>query len=125
MQFSSNTRDNISNKQTEPATVRPKTKIQKSQVDSGELDINEQSHKKQVCQIQIQNVQQTAMSIEKKHIYRFPPGTRTENIIASKVRNSYRKVQVVISQMKNQINPDTSQHTKERGITYMLQMNSS
>ena len=65
MQFISTTRDNISNRQTDPAAVRPKAKIQEPQFDSGELDINEQTHKKQLCQIQIQNVQQTAMSTEK------------------------------------------------------------
>ena len=54
------------------------------------------------------------MSIEKRHIYRFPPGTRTETTIASEVRNRYPKVQVAIFQMKNQINPDTSQHTNEK-----------
>ena len=40
-----------------------------------QLDINVQSLKGQVCQIQIQNVQQTAMSTENIHNYQCPPAT--------------------------------------------------
>ena len=56
------TRDNISGKQTVPAVVRPKTKIQEPRVDSGELDINIQNLKEHLCQTQTENVQQTAIS---------------------------------------------------------------
>ena len=61
-QILSTKRDKISGKQTVPAVVRPKTKIHDPRLDSGELDINVQSLKEQVCHIQTQNVQQTAMS---------------------------------------------------------------
>ena len=61
-QILSTKRDKISGKQTVPAVVRPKTKIHEPRLDSGELDINVQSLKEQVCHIQTQNVQQTAMS---------------------------------------------------------------
>ena len=68
VQFLSTTRDNISSKQTAPVLVRPKTKIQEPQNDSEEIDINVQSLKEQVCQIQTQNVQKSAMITEKKTI---------------------------------------------------------
>ena len=85
-----------------PAIVRPKTKIHESRVESGELDINAQSLKEQVCQIQTQNVQQTTMSTEKIHNYQFPPGTMAESTISSEVRNSYPTVLVSNSQMITQ-----------------------
>ena len=74
LQFLSATRDNISDKQTVTAVVRPETKIHEPRLDTGECDNNVQSLKEQVCQIQTQNVQQTAMSTEKIHSYQFPPG---------------------------------------------------
>ena len=112
-QILSTTRDDISGKQTVPAVVRPKTKIHEPRLDSGELDINVQSLKEQVCHIQTQNVQQTAMSTEKIHNYQFPLGTMipTETTIPSKVRNSYPTIPVYNSQMNTQINPGTSQIT--------------
>ena len=94
-----------------PAVVRPKTKIHEPRVESGELDNNLQSLKEQVCQIQTQNVQQTAPSTEKIHSYQFPPGTMAETTISSEVRNSYPTVLVSNSQMNTQINPGTSQNT--------------
>ena len=105
------TRDNISGKQTVSAVVRPNTKIHEPRLDSGELDINVQSLKEQVCHIQTQNVQQTAMSTEKTHNYQFPLGTMAETTIRSKVRNSYPTVPVSNSQMNTQINPGTPQIT--------------
>ena len=67
----STTRDNISSKETAPAVVTPKIENQEPQVDSGELDINVQRLKEQVCQNQTQNVQQAAMSTEKIDNYQF------------------------------------------------------
>ena len=93
-----------------PAVVRPKTKIHESRDDSGDFDINVQSLNEQVCQIQTQNVQQTAMSTEKIHNYQFPLGTMAETTISSQVGNSYPKVPVSNSQMNTQINPCTSQN---------------
>ena len=110
LQVVSTTRDNISGKQTVPAVVRPKTKIHEPRVDSGELDINVQSLKERVCQIQTQNVQQTAMSTEKIHNYQWP-ATMAKTTISSQVRNSYPTVLVSISQMNTQINPGTLQNT--------------
>ena len=57
-------KSNINGKQTKPAAVRPKMKIHEPRVESGEFDINVQNLKDQVCQIQTQNVQQTARSTE-------------------------------------------------------------
>ena len=94
-----------------PAVLRPKTKIHEPRVDSGELDINVQSLNEQVCQIQIQNVQQTAMSTEKIHNYQFHPATMAETTISSQVRNSYPTVPVSNSQMNTQRIPVTSQNT--------------
>ena len=111
LQILSTKRDNISGKQTEPAVVRPKTKIHEPRIDSGELDINVQSLKEQVCQIQTQNAQQTAMGTEKIHNYQFPLGTMAETIIPSQVMNSYPTVPVSNYQMNTQINPGTSQNT--------------
>ena len=107
----STTRDKISGNQTVPAVVRPKTKIHEPRLGSGELDINVQSLKEQVCHIQTQNVQQTAMSTEKIHNYQFLLGTMAETTVPSKVRNSYPTVPVSNSQMNTQINPGTSQIT--------------
>ena len=111
LQVLSATRDNISGKQSVPAVLRPKMKIHEPRVESGELDNNVQSLKEQVCQIQTQNIQQTAMSTEKIHNYQFPPGTMVETTISSEVRNSYPTVLVSNSQMNTQINPGTSQNT--------------
>ena len=61
-----------------PAVVRPEMKIHEPRLDSGELDINVQILKEQVCQYQTQNVQQTAMSTENFHNYQFPLGTMAE-----------------------------------------------
>ena len=110
-QILSSTRDNISGKQTVPAVVRPKTKIHEPRLDSGELDINVQSLKEQVCQIQTQNTQQTAMGTEKIHNYQFPLGAMAETTIPSQVMNSYPTVQVSNYQMNTQINPGTLQNT--------------
>ena len=55
-----------------PAVARPKTNIHEPRFESGEFDINVQSLKEQVCQIQTQNVQQTVTSTVKTHNYQFP-----------------------------------------------------
>ena len=111
LQFLSATRDNISDKQTVTAVVRPEMKIHEPRVDTGECDNNVQSLKEQVCQIQTQNVQQTAMSTEKIHSYQFPPGTMAENTFPSEVRNSYPTKLMSNSQMNTQMNPGTSPNT--------------
>ena len=80
------------------AVVRRKTKIHEPRVDSGELENNVQTLKEQMCQIQTQNVQQTAMSTEEIHSYQFPSGTMAENTISSEVRNSNPAVLVSNSQ---------------------------
>ena len=80
LQVLSTTRDNINGKQTVPAVVRPKTKINEPRVDSGELDINVQSLNEQVCQIQTHNVQQTAMKTENIHIYQSRPLTHVADV---------------------------------------------
>ena len=110
-----------------PAVVIPKKKIHEPRVESGELDNNEQSLKEQVCQIQTQNVQQTAMSTEKNYSYQFPPGTIAKTTISSEIRYSYPTVMVSNSQMNTQINPGTSQNTmpsNETGKIYMMRMES-
>ena len=71
------------------AVVRPKTKIQEPRVDSGGLDINVRNLKEQTCQIQTENVQQTAVSTEKICSYQFPPCTIAETAIASQVKNRF------------------------------------
>ena len=109
LQVFSSARDNISGKQTVPAVVRSKTRIHEPRVDSGELDINVGNHKEQMCHIQTENVQQTAMSTEKICTYQFPPGIMVETTIFSQIRNSYPTKSVSNSQMNNQINPGTSQ----------------
>ena len=110
LQVLSTTRDNISGIQTVPAAVRPKTKIHGPRLDSGELDINVRSLKEQECQIQTQNVQQTAISTERIHNYQFPSGTMAETMISSQVRNSYPTVLVSNSQTNTQITPGTLQN---------------
>ena len=110
-QVFSATRYNICGKQRMPAVVRPKTKIHEQRVESGEFDINVQSLKEQVCQIQTQNVQQTAMITEKIHNIQFPPGTMAETTISSQVMNSYPTVPVSNFQMNTQINLGTWQNT--------------
>ena len=122
LQVFSATRDNVSGKQTVPAVVRPKTKIQEPRVDSGELDNYVQSLTEQVCHIHFQNVQQTAMSTEKSH--EFTPGTMAETTISSEERNSYPKVLVSNSHLSTQINPCTQFCQTKRGIIYMMQMES-
>ena len=94
-----------------PAVVRPKTKIHKPRVNSVELDIHVQSLKEQLCQIQTQNVQQTAMSTEKIHNYKCPPVIMAKTTISSKVRNSHSTLPMSKSPMNTQINPGTSQNT--------------
>ena len=116
------TKDKISGKQTVPAVVRPKTKVHEPRIDSGELDINVQSLKEQVCQLQTQIVQQTTMILEKIHSYQFLPITMAETTIASQGSNSYPTVPVSNSQMNTQINPGTSQKNndaKRKGEYYI------
>ena len=90
-----------------PAFVRPKTKIHQP-LESIELDNYVHSLIEQVCQVQTDNVQQTAMSTEKIYNYQFPPGTMAETTISSQVRNSYPTVPLSNFQMNTQINPGTS-----------------
>ena len=116
LQVLSATRDNISGKQRMPAVVRPKTKIHEKRFESGEFDINVQSLKEQRCQSQTQNVQQTALNIEKIYNIQFPPGTMAETTISSQVRKSYPTVPVSNFQMNTQINFGTWQNTMTSNV---------
>ena len=115
LQGFSATRDNVIGKQTMPAVVRPKTKMQEPRFESEEVDINVRlmydTIFEQMCQTQTQNVQQTEMSTEKIHNYQFPTGTMVETMISSQVRNSYPTVPMSNFQMNTQINFGTSQNT--------------
>ena len=64
-----------------------------------------------MCQIQTQNVQQSAMSTEKIHNCQFPPGTMVETTFSSQATNNYSTAPVSNSQMNTQLNPCTSQNT--------------